>query len=148
VLQPVPRRIVWAAQRRDGTDLITYLRDAKIGIPASVAVKMAAPVVVAAQKLNRATDEAIQRDLAALPRLFDHVDELLREGVLDADDPTVADYQIATSVALLGTLDDVAPMLEGRPAQAHAERIAPNYPGHTGPVFPPAWLPAPVAVPA
>jgi glutathione S-transferase len=149
VLQPAPRRIVWAALKRDRSDLVTYLRDAKLGIPPAIAAKTAAPVVALAARLNKATDEAVRRDLDALPGMLDHVDELLREGVIGADEVTVADYQIATSLRLLLTLDDIRPLFEGRPAAAYAERIVPSYPGHTGRVLPAAWLPAPrTAVPA
>jgi hypothetical protein len=48
--------------------------------------------------------------------------------------------RIATSIALLATLEDVRPLLEGRPAFEHARRIAPAYPGQAPRVFPQAWL--------
>ena len=38
------------------------------------------------------------------------------------------------------TLDDLKPLIEPRPAAALAERIVPDYPGHTPPILPPAWL--------
>jgi glutathione S-transferase len=141
-LQPVPRRIVWAALKRDRSELVTYLRDAKLGIPPALAARTAAPVVALAARLNHATDEAVQRDLDVLPGLLDYVDELLREGVIGADDVTVADYQIATSLRLLLTLEDLRPLFAGRPCVAYAERIAPVYPGHTPRALPAAWLPA------
>ena len=60
-----------------------------------------------------------------------------------ASEPNVADYQIATSVRLLQTLDDLGPLIEAHPAiAAHAERVVPHYPGHTPPVFPREWLPS------
>jgi hypothetical protein len=42
----------------------------------------------------------------------------------------------------LGSLDDTASLLAGRPALEHARRIAPGYPGQTPKVFPEAWLQA------
>lgn len=141
-LQPMPRRVIWAALKRDRSDLVTYLRDAKLGIPPAIAARTAAPVVTLAARLNHATEEAVRRDLEALPGLLDHADELLREGVIGADEVTVADYQIATSLRLLLTLDDLRPMFAGRPLVAYAERIVPEYPGHTGRVLPATWLPA------
>ncbi len=142
VLQPVPRRVVWAALKRDRSELDTYLEGARLGIPTNVAATTAAPVIALAARLNHATDDAVRRDLEVLPRLLDHVDELIDEGVIDGDEPNVADYQIATSVRLLSTLDDLAPLLADRPAARHAERIVPVYPGHTGPVLPREWLSA------
>ncbi|MEA2420540.1 MAG: hypothetical protein QOE60_2746, partial [Thermoleophilaceae bacterium] len=57
-------------------------------------------------------------------------------------EPNAADFQIGTSTALLATLDDARPLLEGHPALEHARWVAPNYPGQTPKVFPQAWLQA------
>jgi glutathione S-transferase len=37
VYQPVPRRLVWAALRRDRSTMATYLEGAKLGVPVPVA---------------------------------------------------------------------------------------------------------------
>jgi glutathione S-transferase len=142
VYQPVPRRIVWNALRRDRSMLSSYLEGAKLGVPVPVAASLGAPVIRAAARANSATDANVRRDLAALPGMLDHVDDLLRTGVIGGAEPNVADYQIATSTALLATLDDLGPMLEGRPALDHARRLAPGYPGRTPKVFPRDWLQA------
>jgi glutathione S-transferase len=142
VYQPVPRRLVWASLRRDRSTLATYLEGAKLGLPVPVAAGVGAPVIWAAARANSATDENVRRDLADLPGLLDHVDELLRAGVIGGPEPNVADFQIATSTALLATLDDVRPLLDGRPGLEHARRVASGYPGRTPKVFPPAWLQA------
>jgi glutathione S-transferase len=138
--QPVPRRLVWNALRRDRSTLVSYLEGAKLGVPVPVAVRMGAPVIHAAARANHADDEHVRADLASLPALLDHVDELLRAGTIGGAEPNVADFQIATSTALLATLGDVGPLLAGRPALEHAQRLAPGYPGHTPKVFPEAWL--------
>lgn len=142
VYQPVPRRLVWAALKRDRSEMATYLEGAKLGVPSSVAARVGAPVIRAAARVNHATDENVRRDLASLPGLLDHVDELLRAGTIGGAQPNVADFQIATSTGLLATLDDALPLLEGRPALEHSRRIVPGYPGHTARVFPAAWLQA------
>jgi glutathione S-transferase len=142
VYQPVPRRLVWSALRRDRSTMSTYLEGAKLGIPVRVATGVAAPIIRAAARVNSATDENVRRDLASLPGLLDHVDQLLREGTIGGAEPNVADYQIATSTALLATLDDVRPLLEGRPALEHARRVATGFPGRTPKVFPQDWLQA------
>jgi glutathione S-transferase len=142
VLQPVPRRLAWAALKRDHSTLETYLEDARLGIPAGLAARTALPFIHLSARLNRATDEAVRRDLRALPGLLERVDGLLAEGAIGQGEPTVADYQIATSVRLLMTLDDLRGLIEERPAGRHALSVAPRFPGRIGPVFPPEWLPA------
>jgi glutathione S-transferase len=140
VLQPVPRRLVWAALKRDRSTLGTYLEGSQTGIPKGLAVRTSGPIVRLAARLNKASERAVRRDLEQLPGLLDRVDGLLAEGTIGQRERNVADFQIATSVALLLTMEDLRPKIEGRPAAAHARAIAPHYPGHTGPVFPPDWL--------
>jgi len=142
VYQPVPRRLVWSALRRDRSTMGTYLEGAKLGVPVPVAARVGAPVIRAAVRANHATDENVRRDLANLPALLDHIDRLLSAGAIGGAQPNVADFQIGTSTALLATLDDVRPLLDGRPALEHARRIAPGFPGQTPKVFPQAWLQA------
>ena len=142
VLQPVARRLVWASLKRERSTLPTYLEDARLGVPPSLAARMATPVVFLAARLNRATDEAVRRDLAALPGLIERVDELLAEGVIGGPERNLADYQIATSVALLLSMDDTRRLIEGRPAAAHAREVVVRYPGRLPPALPAAWLPA------
>ena len=141
VLQPVPRRLVWASLKRERSTLTTYLEDARLGIPVPLAARMATPVVFLAARLNRATDEAVRRDLGALPALIDRVDELIAEGVIGRPERNLADYQIATSVALLLSMDDLRPMIEGRPAAAHSREVVVRYPGRLPRALPAAWLP-------
>lgn len=140
VWQPVPRRLVWAALQRDRSTMATYLRGAKLGVPVPVAARVAPPVIRAAVKALDATEANVRNDLAALPALINHVDLLLRLGTIGGVRPNVADFQIGTSTALLATLDDARPLLEGHPALEHARLIAPDYPGQTAKVFPEAWL--------
>jgi hypothetical protein len=51
-----------------------------------------------------------------------------------------ADFQVGTSLRLLGAFDDIAPAIDGRPAGELARRVLADPPGHIGPVFPAAWL--------
>jgi glutathione S-transferase len=135
VLQPIPRRIVWNALKHDRSELATYLEGAKTGIPLGVAARLAPPIAVVARVANRATDENVRRDLEALPRLFDRVDELIEQGVIGGAEPNAADFQIATSVSLLLTMDDIRPMIDGRPAERLASALVPHQPGHTPSVY-------------
>jgi glutathione S-transferase len=142
VYQPVPRRLIWAGLKRDRSTVASYLEGARTGIPVAVAERTVAPIIAAAARINQAVDENVRRDLAALPNLLDRVDELLESHTIGGGELNAADFQIATSTALLATMADVRPLIQGRPAQAHARRVAPDYPGHLPRVFPAAWLPA------
>jgi glutathione S-transferase len=135
VLQPVPRRLVWNGIGRDRSELATYLEDAKLGIPIPVAARVAPPIAMLARRLNRATDEAAARDLAALPGLLDRVDDLIERGVIGGAERNAADYQIGTSISLLLTMDDLRPMIEDRPAGRLAREVVTHQPGHLPHVF-------------
>jgi glutathione S-transferase len=135
VLQPVPRRLIWNALKHDRSSVESYLKDAKLGIPIQLAARTSAPIAAAARRFNRATDEAAARDLEALPGLIDRVDELIEAGVIGGPERNAADFQIATSVSLLLTMDDVRPLLEGRPAERLARDVVPHQPGHMPRVF-------------
>ncbi|MEA2420288.1 MAG: glutathione S-transferase, partial [Thermoleophilaceae bacterium] len=93
VFQPVPRRLVWAALRRDRSGMATYLRDAKLGVPVPVAARMGAPVIRAAARANEANDDNVRADLANLPALINHIDGLLRLGTIGGAQPNAADFQ-------------------------------------------------------
>jgi glutathione S-transferase len=135
VLQPVARRLIWNALKRDSSTLETYLEGARIGIPTAVAARTAAPFAMASRRFNRATDDNAERDLAALPGMIERVDELIERGVIGGAERNVADYQIATSVSLLLTMDDVRPLIEGRPAERLARDVVKRQPGHMPRVF-------------
>jgi glutathione S-transferase len=135
VLQPVPRRLLWNALKRDRSTVASYLEGAKLGIPTRLAALTAPPIAVAARRFNRATDENARRDLAALPGLIDRVDELIAQGVIGGPERNAADFQIATSLSLLLTMDDVRPMIEDRPAERLARELVQHQPGHMPSVF-------------
>src|SRR5215210_1211159 len=135
VLQPVPRRLVWNGLKHDRSTLGTYLEGAKIGIPTSVAARTAPPIAMLARHFNHATDENAARDLAALPGMLDRVDELIERGVIGGAERNAADYQIATSLSLLLTMDDIRPMIAGRPGERLARDVVHHQPGHLPHVF-------------
>jgi glutathione S-transferase len=60
--------------------------------------------------------------------------------VLNGPDLNAADFQIAPSVRLAMTMDDLRPAIESRPAGELALRVAPDYPGRIPPILPPSWL--------
>ena len=56
------------------------------------------------------------------------------------EQPNAADFQIAPSLGLAMTLDDLRPAIENRPAGALAKRLVPDYPGKMPPCLPAEWL--------
>jgi glutathione S-transferase len=140
VLQSVARRVLWNGMRRDRAPLRSYSTGARLGVPIGLAVKTAAPIVALSARFNEATDENVRDDLAALPGMLNRIDDWIAAGVLGGDPPNAADLQIATSVRLLMTLDDLRPAIEQRPAGQLALRIDPDYPGRMPPVLPAEWL--------
>jgi glutathione S-transferase len=139
-LQHPVRQILWWSLKHDKGPLRSYSEGAKLGLPISLAMKTAAPVVALSARFNEASDDNARAGLAALPAMLDKVDELVAAGVLDGDQLNAADFQIATSLGLAMTMDDLRPAIEGRPAGALAQRVVPDYPGKTPPILPAAWL--------
>ncbi len=139
-LQPVPRRLAWNLLKRDRAPIRGYLEGSRTGLPVAVAAATAGPIVALGAKLNAADDDRVRADLAALPAMADRIDALIADGVIGAEDPNVADYQIATSVALLLTMADVRPLFAGRPGERLARRLVPGFPGDVPPALPAEWL--------
>jgi glutathione S-transferase len=139
-LQPVPRRLSWWAARRSRSALRGFAEGARLHVPLGLAVRTAGPIIWAEVRINRATDEAVQADLVALPAMLDQVDTWLSDGVLGGQPPTAADYQIATSVRLLLCFEDLRETIGLRPAAKYARTLVSDFPGEVPPVFPEAWI--------
>jgi glutathione S-transferase len=139
-LQHPIRQILWWTLKHDKAPLRSYSEGARIGMPIGLAMKTAAPIVALSAHFNEAGDENARTALAALPAMLDKVDELVAAGVLNGAELNVADLQIAPSIGLAMTLEDLRPTIENRPAGALAKRVVPNYPGKTPPILPTAWL--------
>lgn len=116
--QAVPRRIVDVLFLRDPGAMLNYVGDAKLPVPTGM-LKPALPVTARLMaRKNRATDESARADVAALPGQLDRIDAWIADGVLGGDQPNAADLQIGSSIQLLASYGDVAPLLEGRPCAA------------------------------
>jgi glutathione S-transferase len=143
-LQHPIRQILWWGIKHDKEPLRSYSEGAKIGMPIGLAMKTAAPIVALSARFNEASDENARQALERLPSLLDRVDSYVESGVLNGDQLNAADFQIAPSIGLAMTLDDLRPAIENRPAGALARRVVPKYPGRMPAVLPAEWL-APLA---
>jgi len=143
VFQSVPRRLIDAAFLRRPAAMESYAGDARLPLPRAL-LRPALPLTARLLAIrNKARDESARADLAALPGQLDRIDEWIAEGLLGGEQPNAADLQIGSSLRLLMSIGDVAPLIEGRPA-AELLRYFPPLAGEipTG-VLPAHWLPAP-----
>jgi glutathione S-transferase len=139
-LQPPMRQILWWAIKRDKAPLRSYSEGAKLGVPIDLAMLTAAPIITLSARFNEADDQHVRRALAELPAMLEKIDGWIAAGVLNGEALNAADFQIAPSLGLAMTLDDLRPAIEARPAGDLAKRVVPGYPGHTPPILPSAWL--------
>lgn len=147
VLQAAARRLSWALLRRRPSAMRSYAADAELPIPVGLAMTSAGLVARTEARINGASEEAARADLAALPGWLDHIDQLIADGVIGGEQPNAADLQITSSVRLLLTFEDVAPLLPERPAAALALRLFPRFAGNVpAGTAPPDWAPPAPAV--
>jgi glutathione S-transferase len=139
-LQQKPRRFTWWAFKRDRAPMATYAEGTRLGIPLGLAVKTGGPTVALSARFTGATDENVSADLASLRADLDRIDAWIGDGVIGGPETNAADFQLAPSVRLLMTFDDLRPFIESRPCGELAKRIVPDFPGETPPVFPAEWL--------
>jgi len=129
VLQPVPRRLVWTGVCARPDALASYAEGSRLPLPGFVQRLAAPQIAKVARWRNRGGEAQARTDLAALPAQLDQVDAWIAEGVLGGAEANAADLQIGPSISLLATMDDVLPLLEGRPCLALARRLFPSRPG-------------------
>jgi glutathione S-transferase len=136
VLQDVPRRIVrWLSVHRPETKAM-IARDVGIPFPRFAAWVNAPAARHLASKVD--ADREIQRAIAQVPEVLDHVDQLIADGVIGGEEPNAADFQIATSVRALLNVGDLDPVTKERPAADLAMRYVPEF----GTDLPAGLLPA------
>ena len=139
--QPLPRRFF-----RWGLSNVPELRmwAAKNVIKSRAPGATAAAILPMARwfaRLSRADDDYTREGVAKLPGALDHVDELIAEGTIGREDePTAADYQIASTVAVLRGFADVKELVEDRPAAELAGRLFPRRLAGLPPFLPEEWL--------
>ncbi len=139
-LQHPIRQIIWWLMKRNGNAMGSYLEGSHTGIPIPIAKHTAAPLVAGSVHFNKADDKNVQAALAALPGILDQLDAMIADRVFGNTEPNAADFQVAPSIALAMTLDDLRPSIEDRPVGRLAKTLVPEYAGHMPPGLPPEWL--------
>lgn len=139
-LQAPIRRLLWWGFKHDKQPMRSYSEGAKLGIPIGIAIATGGPLIALSARFNEADDEHVRADLQALPAMLQRIDDWIAAGVIGGEEPNAADLQIAPSIGLAMTLEDLRPAIENRPCGALAKRIVPDYPGKMPPTFPADWL--------
>jgi glutathione S-transferase len=124
VLQDVPRRIVRWLTAHSQEARVMIARDVGIPLPSAAAWINAPAARHLANKVD--ADGQVKQAIADVPVVLNHVDELIAQGVIGGDEPNAADFQIATSVRAILTVQDLKPAFEGRPAAELAMRYLPE----------------------
>jgi glutathione S-transferase len=127
VFQSVPRRLLWPAFAKHRAAMHAF-QDGQTSpkLPKPVVVAASYAILPVERKLNGVTDEQVRADLAELPLMLDQIDAYIAAGTLNGEQPNAADLQIAPSIALLWALEDVRPLIAGRPAEQFAFRWFPR----------------------
>jgi glutathione S-transferase len=128
VLQPVPRRLFrHLLLTNEGARLWMVTEMLHMPAPRVLAV-LFMPVIRQMARKSRADDARAREDIARLPELLDHVDRLIADGTIGASEPNAADFQILASVGVLRAFGDFWPEVRGRPCEAAARRLYPDWP--------------------
>jgi glutathione S-transferase len=138
-LQDIPRRIFrWAAAGQQGVR--RWIATDIAGLPSPGFMdRLNVSVARRFARASDATDEHVRRDLAALPAMLDHVDELIGRDTIGGAEPNAADFQIASSMRVLLAYPALRPRIEPRPCAELAERLLPGYPDPVPAEIPPDW---------
>ena len=147
VLQPLARRLTWAALRRRPGLMMGYSEGADLPVPAPLA-RLSAPLVAQVlSRYNHAGDGEVRADLVNLGFHLDRADGWIEAGLIGGGEtPNAGDLQIGSSLRLLLTVGDVAPLVGARPCGELARRWFPEWPGRVpAGVLPAEWLVAPAS---
>ena len=139
-LQQMCRRLIYWALPKHGEAVDSYLEGSRMLMPKAMVKPLAPAIIRILARDHKAKDDLVRADLAALPGILDRIDGWIAEGVLGGPVPNVADLQVATSLALLMTHEDLRPFIEARPGGKLADSLTPGYPGHMPAAFPAEWL--------
>jgi glutathione S-transferase len=141
-LQNATRRVFYAGARRDRKAFRSVIVAGR-SFPMRVFLWVGTgPIIRLATGAHRATEDAAREDVSLVPERLDQIDAWIAEGILGGPELNAADFQIGVNVSAMLASEDLVPYVVGRPAEALARRVLPEYGGHVGRVLPREWLPA------
>jgi glutathione S-transferase len=125
LLQPLARRLVLSAGRRDLAELANHADSGRLGALLAPSEWRRRTVIWGAYRYFGIHGRVEALDLAALPAVLDDTDGLVSRGVLNGPDLNAADFQAAPCLALMAYRLDVRDQIESRPSWALVERLLP-----------------------
>lgn len=139
-LQNTARRVMYVLAQQDSS-IVRPLIDANFpALPGPARSAIAAALVRAASHAHRARAERIDDYVEKIASVLDRLDELVLDGVLAADRPTVADFQVSPNLAALAGVDGIGEAIRARPCWRIAQRIEPTYPVEFSMTAPGGWI--------
>jgi glutathione S-transferase len=137
-LQDLGRRLPWGALHFRPESMGTFGGAGNLD-PAGVDFAM--KYVHATWRYHGITAQRLADDLAGLPAKLAHIEELAEEGILGAEQPTAADFQIGSTLRVLLCVGDLYPLMRGRVTEEIALRWFPDYDGEIpAGAFPSEWV--------
>jgi glutathione S-transferase len=140
-LQDLGRRLPWGALHFRPEAMGTF---AGPGAPPldPPGTDFAMKFIHASWKYHKITAARLAEDLAGLPGKLDRIDAYVAEGILAGETPNAADLQIGATIAVLLTVGDLRPLIEGRPGEQVARKWFDDRPGLVpAGAFPASWMP-------
>lgn len=141
--QDVGRRLIWAHLMRSPKAMASFSTGDSVPLPKFMQDIAAKPVATIQAKLNKADDDRVRKDLEELPAMLDKIDGYIADGVIGGETPNAADLQIAATLNIWMSMEDLRAVIEPRPCGQLTRRIFPEQDQHghvEGGVLPAAWL--------
>jgi len=120
----------------------SYAENTELPISPWIIVRIAAPMVSVQRRFNRADDDNVREALGSIGSWLDRIDAYIEDGVIGNERPNAADFQIASSLRMALTIEDLRPAVESRPCGRLATELIPDYDGHAPAGLPQEWLAA------
>lgn len=123
VFQPLGRRLLWPTLKANVSAAPSYGEGGKLPLPGAV-LKTMMPLISRVEiALNKADPDAVAADFRALPGYLDTIDAWIADGTMGGEVPNRADLQIAPTLALLMTMQDLRDRIASRPCGRLADRL-------------------------
>jgi glutathione S-transferase len=126
-LQMAARRILGAEALHHPERLTDAAADGRLGYLLYRHARVRRRLVPLIVRQVFATPKRAEHDpIGELPGMLDRIDAWIADGVLGAEQPNVADFMVAPSLALTLYRPDAKPLFEGRPALDLVDRLLPE----------------------
>jgi glutathione S-transferase len=121
--QPLGRRLLWPTLKQNASAAPSYGEGGQLPLPGAV-LKGTMPLISRLEiAINKATPAAVAADYRALPGYLDKIDAWIADGTMGGEVPNRADLQIAPTLALLMTMQDLRDRIQDRPCGKLADRL-------------------------